>query len=167
MSLEKNGYPDLDELKKCPGYPDDGRLAKGNCIVIECIQEIPCNPCETACKFGAIKIGQPITNLPVLNGKLCTGCGNCIADCPGLAIFLLNKAYAPGKSLIAFPYEFYPLPNKGEIVMAVDRSGKVIGEGKVIKILNPKKNDRTNVVYLEIPLELADEVRSMRYMGKS
>jgi Fe-S-cluster-containing hydrogenase component 2 len=166
MSLEKNGYPSLDEIKKCSGYPDDDRLAKGNCIVIECIQEIPCDPCETACKFGAIKIGQPITNLPVLNERLCTGCGNCIADCPGLAIFLLNKAYAPGEALVAFPYEFYPLPEKGEIVMAVDRSGKVIGEGKVIKILNPKKNDRTNVVYLEIPLELADEVRSMKYQGK-
>ena len=81
MSLEKDGYPDLEEMKKSPGYPSDQRLAEGSCIVIECIQEIPCNPCETACKFGAIKVGQPITNLPVLDEKLCTGCGNCIADC--------------------------------------------------------------------------------------
>ena len=163
MSLEKYGYPDLEEIKKSPGYPSDQRLAEGSCIVIECIQEIPCNPCETACKFGAIKVGQPITNLPVFDGKLCTGCGNCIADCPGLAIFLVNKTYASGKALLAFPYEYYPLPEKGEVVQAVNRAGKIVGKGKVIKIFNPQKNDRTPVVYLEIPLELADEVRSIKY----
>jgi len=164
MSLEKNGYPDIDEIKNSLGYPGDNRLAKGNCIIIECIQEIPCNPCEVACKFGAIKIGQPITNLPVLDGELCTGCGNCIADCPGQAIFLINKIYAPGKALIAFPYEFYPLPKKNDTVMAVNRSGKEIGKGKVIKVINPKKNDRTPVIYLEVPLELADETRSMKHL---
>ena len=163
MSLEKDGYPDLEEMKKSPGYPSDQRLAEGSCIVIECNQEIPCNPCETACKFGAIKVGQPITNLPVLEEKLCNGCGNCIADCPGLAIFLVNKTYASGKALLAFPDEYYPLPQKGEIVQAVNRAGKIVGKGKVIRIINPPKNDRTPVVYLEIPLELADEVRSIKY----
>jgi Fe-S-cluster-containing hydrogenase component 2 len=163
MSLEKNGYLDLEEIKKSPGYPSDKRLAEGSCIVIECNQEIPCNPCETACKFGAIKVGQPITNLPVLEEKLCNGCGNCIADCPGLAIFLVNKTYASGKALLAFPDEYYPLPQKGEIVQAVNRAGKIVGKGKVIRIINPPKNDRTPVVYLEIPLELADEVRSIKY----
>lgn len=166
MSLEKNGYPDIDEIKNSPGYPGDSRLARGNCIVIECIQEIPCNPCEVACKFGAIKVGQPITNLPVFDGELCTGCGNCIADCPGQAIFLVNKAYAPGKALVAFPYEFYPLPEKDEIVIAANRSGKDIGKGKVIKVINPKKNDRTPVIYMEVPLELVDEVRSIKHLIK-
>jgi len=166
MSLEKNGYPDIDEIKNSPGYPGDSRLARGNCIVIECIQEIPCNPCEVACKFGAIKVGQPITNLPVLDGKLCIGCGNCIANCPGQAIFLVNKAYAPGKALVAFPYEFNPLPEKDGIVIVTNRSGKDIGKGKVIKVINPKKNDRTPVIYLEVALELADEVRSMKYLNE-
>ena len=80
--------------------------------------------------------------------------------------FLVNKTYAPGKALVAFPYEFYPLPEKEEIVTVVNRSGRAIGRGKVVKVINPKKNDRTPVIYLEIPLELADEARSMKDLSR-
>ena len=31
---------------------------------------------------------------------------------------------------------------------------------------NTKKNDRTPVIYLEVPLELADEARSMKYLNE-
>lgn len=77
------GIPSAEELRGASGIPSQERMKKGPVAVIECVQEIPCNPCENACPFGAIKIGDPITNLPVLDGEKCTGCGTCVAMCPG------------------------------------------------------------------------------------
>ena len=110
----------------------------------------------------AIRIGEPITSLPVLNEDLCTGCGICIARCPGLAIFVIDKTFTDAEATVAFPYEYTPLPQKDETVDAVDRTGRVVCKGKVIKVLNPESFDRTPVVTLAIPTVYADEVRSMK-----
>ena len=64
MSMINTGFLEYDELAEMQKMPTDERYAKGPIAVIECVQEIPCNPCEVACKLGAIKIGEPITNLP-------------------------------------------------------------------------------------------------------
>ena len=93
MALINSGYLDYEELAKWQVLPSKDRFEKGPVAVIECIQEIPCNPCEAACRFGAIQIGDPITNLPKLIENKCTGCGICVANCPGLAIFIINKVY--------------------------------------------------------------------------
>ncbi|MBE0479236.1 4Fe-4S binding protein, partial [Candidatus Aerophobetes bacterium] len=140
------GIPTPDELKRTPGYPSLERLQEGPCAVIECIEEIPCNPCETACPFGAIKVGSLITNLPKLDEDKCTGCGVCISSCPGLAIFIINLNYTDKLALVSFPFEFLPLPPVGEEVLAVDRKGKKIYKGKVVKVSNKPKQDRTPVV---------------------
>ena len=55
------------ELEESPGYPSQKDLKRGPVAVIECTEEIPCNPCETVCKRGAIVVGEPITNLPHLD----------------------------------------------------------------------------------------------------
>jgi len=155
------GVPTSDELEKTPGYPSLKRLQKGPCAVIECVEEIPCNPCEVACPSGAIKIGSPITNLPVLDEDKCTGCGVCISSCPGLAIFVINLNYTNELALISFPFEFLPLPRVGEEVSAVDREGKKICKGKAIKVLNKPKQDHTPVVSISIPKKYALIVRGI------
>ena len=76
------GLASLDELRASSGYPSEERLEKGPVAVIECIQGIPCNPCESACRFNAIVVGKPITNLPRLLEEKCRGCGLCVALCP-------------------------------------------------------------------------------------
>lgn len=81
------GIPSLEELINSPGFPSEEEMKKRPIAVIECVQGIPCNPCETACPFGAIEVGEPITNLPRLLTDKCQGCGLCIPACPGLAIF--------------------------------------------------------------------------------
>jgi Fe-S-cluster-containing hydrogenase component 2 len=136
--------------------------AKGRIAVIECFQPIPCNPCVKACPFGAIAIEGNITGLPVLDGERCTGCGNCVPRCPGLAIFLVDLSYSDSEATVDFPYEYLPLPEAGAVVEAVDRSGKTLCSGRVLQALRPSSNEGTTVIRLAIPKEYAGEIRSMR-----
>ncbi|HHY08428.1 MAG TPA: 4Fe-4S binding protein [Corynebacteriales bacterium] len=164
--LEFTGYLSEKELKNCPGYPAEERLKKGPVAVIECIQKIPCNPCEDACPCKAISIGEDITDLPVLHEEKCKGCGLCISVCPGQAIRLVNQTYSENEAAIAFPFEFLPLPTSGDKVCAVNRKGEVVTTGRVLKIINSRKNDRTPVVFISIPKKWALEVVSIKLPNK-
>jgi len=155
------GIPTPDELAKCPGYPNLDRLLRGPVAVIECTEEIPCNPCEEACSKGAIKIGSPITNLPALDEDKCSGCGLCISSCPGLAIFTVDLTYSGNEALVSFPFEYLPAPGVGEKVVATDRQGREVCEGKVIRILGKPRQDRTLVVSISVPKECGLIVRGI------
>jgi len=159
--LKFTGILSDEEFKKYPGCPSEERFKKGPVAVIECIQEIPCNPCETACPFGAIKVGELITNLPILDENKCKGCGLCIPYCPGLAIFTIDISYSQTEAVVSFPYEYLPLPKIGDKVRAVNREGKIVTTGRILKIKNPFKNDHTPVISVVIPKEWAMEVRSI------
>jgi len=159
--IAMRGYVTLEELKGTPGCPGDERLQRGAVAVIECVQEIPCNPCEAVCPYGAITVGEPITNLPVLDGDRCCGCGLCLAACPGLAIFLVDMTRGPGEAAVSFPFEYLPLPGAGARVAAVNRSGDIVTEGTVLSVKNPHRNDRTPIVTITIPREFAMEVRGI------
>lgn len=159
--VKYSGIPSAEELLASPGRPSEERLEEGPVAFIECVQEIPCNPCEKACPFGAIEIGQPITNLPRLDGKKCTGCGLCISCCPGLAIFKVHKNYTAHTSLVEFPYEYYPLPREGETVPCGDRTGAYLTDGVVLKVKNPRANDSTPVITVEIPRKFCLDVRTI------
>ena len=157
-----DGYPSMDEIKEANGWPDEERFAKGPVAVVECVQQIPCNPCESACPLHAIHIGEPITNTPQVDREKCIGCGMCVAACPGLAIFLVDKSYSETEATVSFPFEYDPLPEKGAEIDALSRAGEYVCKGRVIKVMNPKKNDHTPVVTIAIPKEHADTVRTMR-----
>ena len=161
--ITKVGFLNANELKDAGRYPSEERLAKGPVAVIECCQNIPCNPCESACKFGAIKVGDLITDLPVLDESKCIGCGVCITKCPGLAIFVVDKSKET--ATVSFPFEYLPLPEKGDTVKAVDRAGQYVCDAKVVRINNAKANDCTPVVTIEVPREASDNVRSIRRLN--
>ena len=157
-----DGYPSMDEIKEANGWLDEERFAKGPVAVAECVQQIPCNPCESACPLHAIHIGEPITNTPQVDREKCIGCGMCVAACPGLAIFLVDKSYSETEATVSFPFEYDPLPEEGAEIDALSRAGEYVCKGRVIKVMNPKKNDHTPVVTIAIPKEHADTVRTMR-----
>ncbi len=138
----------------------------GRVACIECVQEIPCNPCEAACRTGAITIGEQITDLPVLHGDKCTGCGICVAMCPGLAITIIDKTCSETEAVIEFPFEYLPLPAVGDVVEAVSRGGEVVCNGTVTSVRKPKAYAGTAVVGVAVPKEYADTVRSMKRLKR-
>jgi Fe-S-cluster-containing hydrogenase component 2 len=166
-TLGITGTASLDELKATPGYPSDDALSRRPLAVIECLQEIPCNPCEDACPKGAITVGEPITRLPVFDANKCDGCGLCITTCPGLAIFLVDNTYSETEAEVSFPWEYLPLPARGETVEAVNRLGEVVCKGKVHRVRNSPKQDRTAVVSLVVPKECSAQVRGMKLVRRA
>lgn len=157
--IEKTGEPTKKELKKVT--PSDERLWSGGCAILECFQRIPCDPCVDACPRGAITIEGNINNIPVLDQKKCNGCGLCVSKCPGIAIFVVSKDYSKNEGLVMIPYEFIPLPEKGEIVDGLDRAGRKVCDAKVMKVLNRKAQDRTAIISLAVPKEFVMEVRNI------
>jgi len=160
LSNDSNtGIVTRDRLREIPGYPKETDYRKGPMAVIECDQDIPCNPCEDICKEGAIKVGDPITNLPVLDTDKCKGCIRCISICPGLCIFVIDRYYTEDSSLIYIPYELSPLPEKDIKVDVLDRKGQKICKGVIKKVIKPKSYNKTSVVAMEVPKKFYNEAR--------
>ncbi len=149
-------------LIDAPGIPSFEALNQKPLAVIECMQPIPCNPCEKSCPFGAITIGKSICNLPVLDTEKCRGCSTCIACCPGLAIFLVDMNYTNTTALVKIPYEFYPLPKLGMIVNCLNREGIIITTGHIRSITTAQKYNKTYIVGVEIDKSFAMDVRNIR-----
>ena len=135
-------------------------------IMTDCPQNIPCNPCTHACPTGAIHIGDDITERPQLTPEKCTGCGLCVAACPGQACFLLDEEFAPGLASVDFPYEYLPMPEEGMIVEARDNEGQKVCDGRVEKVIIRKNAHNTAVVRISVPVEKGRLVRGMRPLGR-
>lgn len=156
-SLLTNGYLLEDELKRFPGVTSK---KSGVYPVIECTQNIPCNPCQDACSRGCISIGNKITSLPVVKEDIpCSGCGMCVAACSGQAIFLVDETYEDGFASITLPYEFSPLPVAGSAGVALDRSGKEVCKAEVIKVKSLKAFDKTHLLSMKVPLDMVHSAR--------
>ncbi|NPV69570.1 MAG: 4Fe-4S binding protein [Firmicutes bacterium] len=154
------GVPSMAELIASPGFTPEHWLRRGPRAVIECVEEIPCNPCEKVCPRGAITVGEPITCLPRIDPTKCTGCGMCIPACPGQAIFVVDMS-REDRALVSFPWEYLPEPEAGDRVVACDREGEPVCEASVVRVACPRSHDRTRVVTLAVPPEHASRVRTM------
>ena len=156
-----DGTPDLAKLRADGFYPSDERIARGPVAVFECMQEIPCNPCEQACRQGYIHVGEDITGYPVVDEK-CTGCGLCLPACPGLCVFILDGSYSPTEATVTMPYELQPLPEEGEIVDACDRTGQTLCEGRILKVRRMDKAEQCWSLTVAVPGEHIHAVRHVR-----
>jgi Fe-S-cluster-containing hydrogenase component 2 len=137
------------------------REHKGGLVVVECPQRIPCNPCNTSCPTGAIRRFEDINDLPSIDYEKCTGCALCVSKCPGLACFVIDITRGNGLALIKMPYEMLPVPQKGHIVKCLGRTGEIACEGRVEDVVEPLK-DRTKVVHVTVPLDMANDVRAIK-----
>lgn len=163
--LVKDGYLDMEEVMDIPGFPGLDVLNKKKCVVIECKQNIPCNPCEHACPHHAITVGDPITSLPVVDPEKCVGCGLCVAQCPGQACFLVDMT-GETYDTVTLPYEYFPLPEKDQTVYGLDRAGRYLVDAVVLKVVMTKKNDRTAVIEIRVPKGYGMKVRNLSVDGK-
>ncbi|MEO0071547.1 MAG: 4Fe-4S dicluster domain-containing protein [candidate division WOR-3 bacterium] len=159
------GVVSKSELKSMGLVPPLERLKKGPVVIVECIENIPCDPCAYACPRKAITIEGGLTATPKIDFFKCNGCGICVARCPGLAIFVINYAYSEKEASVALPYEFLPIPQIGEKVFALDRSGKKVCNARVIKVIDGERRAKgkgTMVVTIAIPKRFWNDVRSIR-----
>ncbi len=160
QSLLQHGYMTQEELAAFPSFQC---TAKGVHPVIECTQNIPCNPCQDACKFGCIQVGDKITKLPVIDeAHPCSGCGMCVASCSGQAIFLVNDEFDEQRASITMAYEFLPYPEVGTQGMALDRSGQEVCAAEVISLRSAPATDGTALLTIAVPKAYAAQARAFR-----
>jgi Fe-S-cluster-containing hydrogenase component 2 len=157
--LQSNGIPTKEDIDAIS--PSLERMAKGSVAIVECFQEIPCDPCIKACTRGAITMPNDINDLPLVDAQLCNGCSLCVSRCPGLAIFVIDRTYSEKMARVLIPYEYVPVPKVGQIVSGLSRAGKKLGEFEVIKVTSGGKKNMTYTVSLAVTQELAMEIRGI------
>jgi Fe-S-cluster-containing hydrogenase component 2 len=142
--------------------PAPERRKKGAYVVIECPEKIPCDPCVGACPQEAISIPGSLIELPQVDYDKCTGCLVCIPRCPGLAIFVIDET-PDDHAIIYIPYEFNPLPKKGDIAQALDRHGRERCKTTITKVIASKKFDRCAVIGFTAPKDLINDIRFIEF----
>jgi sarcosine oxidase, subunit alpha len=157
-------------LKSKPGQilqetvPDEDEVYP----VLHCSQEIPCNPCTSVCSQGAIFIDeQDIRNVPDYIarklGTTCIACEKCVTVCPGLAITLVDLRKANGSALVTIPYEFgREAIHTGDMVTVTDTKGQVLGDVEVVRVRSGKTTDRTVLVKVRAPREIANLIAGIQ-----
>ncbi len=146
MILSK--FPSLDKLQKPKA-------------IIECYEAIPCNPCASSCPHDAIIIEDGMNDIPRLITDKCTGCGQCVIACPGLAITVAQVLN--NQALFKIPYELLPYPQKGEIWSGVNRAGEVICSAEIRQVVTFSKVKTALVTVLIDQSYLHEFVTIKRY----
>jgi len=163
--IPESWYRKAEVLKAHPGKVVEqkfSQITQGVMPIIHCLQEIPCNPCSTICPTNSITLqNDPIMGIPVYEGN-CTGCGMCVAICPGLAITLVDYRLDEMNPLVVIPYE---VSNHkiavGDKVITTDIDGNHLGEFPVIKIRKHKKTI-TDLVSVQVPQKIAQKIVSFQ-----
>lgn len=136
-----------------PFYPSSERMKEKGFVMIDCLYGFACNPCAFSCPNGAITKSSTST-VPEIDFGKCTGCMDCVYQCPGLAIFGYNLK----KDWLFLPIEYEAGEN--EPCWLVDNYGKILGEGIVEKIL--RKPNKTNVARVKSGTLHGEELSRVR-----
>lgn len=155
-NLLRYGFVADDEIENYPGVTHKVGIHP----VMECTQNIPCNPCQDACPKGCISIGDNIVSLPaVVKDAECINCGMCVASCSGQAIFLVNEDCGDGMAEVTIPYEFLPLPEMGARGVALGRNGQEVCEAEIVRVKSIKAYDKTSLLTMKVPKSCAMKAR--------
>lgn len=139
-----------------PFAPDKERMEKRSFVQIDCLYGFACNPCQFACKYGAITKSSTST-VPKIDFDKCIGCMDCVTRCPGLAIFGFNTK----KKQIFLPFEYEV--KEGIDVVLVDNNGKKLGMGNIEAI---KKNaNKTNFARINITSLISEDIDMLKIRG--
>jgi sarcosine oxidase subunit alpha len=134
--------------------------------MIHCIQEIPCDPCANLCPNGLIVIDSNdirVTPSFIGNTYSCLVCERCVAGCPGLAITLVDYRSNAKAPFVSIPYEFNKdIIQSKDIVTVLDREGNSLGKYEVMGVHSIPSSDRTLIVQVQAPEEIAYKIVGMR-----
>ncbi|MGD9042216.1 MAG: FAD-dependent oxidoreductase [Desulfobacterales bacterium] len=131
---------------------------KGVFPIFHCYQEVPCNPCTSVCPVGAIRTERDeITGLPyVTDLEACTGCGSCVAVCPGLSMILVDYREDAEHPLVTLPYEIWRGGLEvGRKVPVTDVDGAILGYYPVEKISTRRKYPGTLLIQVKMDKKVA------------
>lgn len=169
IKIDEDFYHKAEILKSHPGniYPkQDITLSEKYQPMIHCVQEIPCNPCETICPVNAISLHHRkgnIMDVPEYHGE-CIGCMKCVTICPGLAISLARKV-SETEAEIVLPYEFLVDFEAGKKLALCNIDGDYLEDGDVLKIRFDKKT-RTTILTLRCSLKNAKIIAGITVQDK-
>ncbi len=136
-----------------PFRPEKERMEAKPFVQIDCLYGFACNPCQFACKYGAI-VKSSTSTVPHINYEKCIGCMECVYNCPGLAIFGYNLS----KNQLFLPIE-YAAQESSEVFL-INNNGQKLGTGIIEKILvKPNKTNIARVKSLDLEGEALLEVR--------
>jgi len=147
------------------GYPEK---ETGVFPVIHCLQEIPCDPCSAVCPRKLIEVDKvDIRKTPVYqednDPRGCSGCERCVVICPGLAITLVDYRKDPDRPEVTIPFEFLrEIINPGQEIILVDIEGQEVARSRVNSVKSIKANDRTILIKVQVPKEVAKRVSGLR-----
>ncbi|MHB0966708.1 MAG: FAD-dependent oxidoreductase [Bellilinea sp.] len=161
-------------LKSKPGDTIPEKLPEietGAFPVFHCTQEIPCDPCTGLCSHGLIYIDRKdIRQVPTFLGDsyCCEACEKCVAGCPGLAITLVNYRENPESPVVSIPYEFTRQTIKvNDRVSVLDTRGNELGQVDVLSVHAIENNDRTLVVEVNAPHEIAQQIAGIKVQDEN
>ena len=135
-----------------PELPSTARMREKPFVVADCLYGFACNPCVFGCPKNAIQKSSTAT-VPAVDYEKCIGCMDCVAKCPGLAIF----GYNLHKDWLFLPIENFVEENAE--VFLVNNQGNKVGEGIIEKVLlKPNKTNIARVKSLTLSGEELTEV---------
>lgn len=134
--------------------------------VFHCNQEIPCDPCAHLCPLGLINIDETdIRNLPIYKEvtRGCSGCLNCIAGCPGLAITLVDYRIDAHYPTVTIPSEFdTDRIKQGDLISVIDTQGSYLADVKVKEIIEKKGFQSTRLIKVTADASIAEKIAGFR-----
>ena len=138
LTAVQRGFNTREELEELDTLPPKEILIGKRKAIIECIEEIPCNPCAYICRTDAIE-KTSLSSLGKVDWDKCGGCTQCVAVCPGLSVFM--QMIKDGKGYVTMPYEVLPEPKVGQRAKLMDREGIEVGEGTIVNPTYQAKGD--------------------------
>jgi hypothetical protein len=76
--------------------------------------------------------------------------------------FCDKQKFSEDEATVTLPYEFLPLPKKGDVVITLDRYGSPVGKGKVVRVQNTRYNDKTPLITVTVPKDMIMNVRNIK-----